>query len=96
MLFQPKFIFAFVVLVLCLVSFNEVYGKPTADTEPDVEAINSPVDRIKRQSCSNPRRGCDRGSCYTSCSEGNGGALNGWRYNEIIYTGQQCTNDYQC
>lgn len=41
MFFKPKFVFALVVLVLCLVPFNEVYGKPQRNSFRDFE-FNEP------------------------------------------------------
>lgn len=102
MLFKPKFVLSLAVLGMCLTSLNEVYGKPTSNMDPGVDVEDTPVEptanRIKRQSCSNLKYGCDNGFCWSRCesdqSVSEGRSSSESRILTGCYSDSQCANHY--
>lgn len=70
MFFKPKSIFALVVLVLCLVPFNEVYGKPHSNSDADFELEQSQYQQHRRLSNWRQSQSSDRYQPESSESEG--------------------------
>ena len=102
MLFKSKFVFALVLLGMCLVSLNEVYGKPALSTDQGVDVETAPIEpaanRTKRQSCSNLKYGCDNGFCWSRCesdqSVSQGRSSSESRTLTGCYSDSQCANHY--
>lgn len=72
-MFKPKFAVTLVVLVVCLNSWNKVYGKPSFDSEQDNEAyteskeIEQSVEEGTQETCPKLTFGCEDGSCWSRC-----------------------------
>lgn len=100
MFVKPKFVLTLVVLVLYEVSLNEIYGKPTSNTEEKIEA--APIYSKFPHNCPNGIFHCIDGYCFSQCGfnhhdmgHGQGHSYSsyssGW---SIVHTG--CKSDHEC
>lgn len=101
MFFKQKFVFILIVLVLCVLSLNEIYGKPISNTEEEVEAAPFiQMIKNKHHGCPNRMSGCDNGYCWSKCGSDTLHKGHGYKYTSYsnswhrAYTG--CKSDKEC